>query len=113
MSTRETVQRYYGALAQRQGWEAFLAADLLVTNNGNPAPGREVALAGFRRFFAMVQSIDVRQLLVDGDQAAAMVRYAVQAPNGKAFPSEVAEFFTVNDGAIVAFAICFDTAPYA
>lgn len=113
MSTRETVQRYYGALEQRRGWEDYLAGDLKFTNNGAAVPGRSAALAGFQRFFAMVQSFEVGELLVDGDQAAAIVRYAVRSPAGKAFPSEVAEFFTVRDGAIVEFAICFDTAPYA
>lgn len=113
MSTRETVQQYYSALEQRQGWEDYLADDLQFTNNGTPVPGRAAALAGFQGFFAMVQSFEVRQLLVEGDRAAAIVRYAVQSPAGKAFPSEVAEFISVRDGAIVAFAICFDTVPYA
>jgi hypothetical protein len=34
-------------------------------------------------------------------------------PNGSAaFESDVAELFTVRDGRIESFTICFDTAPY-
>ncbi|AHG92735.1 protein of unknown function DUF1486 (plasmid) [Gemmatirosa kalamazoonensis] len=65
------------------------------------------------RFYASIASVEVRDLLVDGDRACAFTRYTIAPPTGApAFESDVAELFTVRDGRIVSFTICFDTAPY-
>lgn len=113
MSTKDTIQGYYNSLKQKMGWESFLADEMTFTNNGKQLKGKDAALEGFRRFFSMIQSLEVEELLIDGEKASAVIRYALQSPNGKTFSSDVAEFVTIKNGKFVSFAIYFDTAPYS
>jgi ketosteroid isomerase-like protein len=116
MTAQRTVEQYYERLGRRAGWEASFADDLVFTNYASPVrrvTGKDAFLQATRRFYGSIGSLEVRELVVDGDRACALVRYEVQPPNGGArFESHVAELFTVANGEIGAFAICFDTAPY-
>jgi ketosteroid isomerase-like protein len=115
MSTRDVVQRYFEALAQKGKWEAFLAEDLRFTSFTSPmkeVTGRAAYLDSTRRFFAMVMSVDVRDLIIEGPKACALTRYQLRGPSGSQFQSDVAELFTVSNGKIETFAIYFDTAPF-
>jgi ketosteroid isomerase-like protein len=113
MSTRDTIKSYYNSLKQKEGWESFLADEMTFINNGKQLKGKDAALEGFGRFFSMVQSLEVKELLIEDEKASAVIRYALQSPNGKTFSSDVAEFITLNNGKFVSFAIYFDTAPYS
>jgi ketosteroid isomerase-like protein len=116
MTTRETVNQYYERLGQRAGWDALFDDAVVFTNLASPVrqvTGKGTFLQATRRFYGSIGSFEVRELVVDGDRACALVRYEVRPPNGGApFESHVAELFTVEDGRIGAFSICFDTAPY-
>ena len=48
----------------------------------------------------MITGVEVRDLIVDGDQACALTRYELQPPGRSAFGSDVAEVFGVRDGKI-------------
>lgn len=116
MTTRETMDRFFDALARREGWETFLADDVTFTSYTSPVkrvPGRTGTLQAVSRFYSIADRMELRQLLVDGDRVCALTRYHVRPANGaSAFDSDVAELFTVRDGRITDFAIYFDTAPY-
>jgi ketosteroid isomerase-like protein len=60
----------------------------------------------------MIRSVEVREILVDGERACALTRYQLQPPGGAPFEGDVAEIFTVQDGRIGTFDIYFDSAPY-
>jgi len=75
--------------------------------------GKAAALPGLRRFYSMVSTFVVREVIVEGERACALTRYSLQPPNGgPSFTSDVAEIFTVRNDKITSFAIYFDTAPY-
>ena len=115
MSTRDIVERYFEELKQRGGWETFLADDLAFTSFTSPVKevkGKTAYLESTRRFFSMVQSVEVRDLIVEGGKACALTRYQLQAPAGTRFQSDVAELFTIRDGKIATFAIYFDSSPF-
>jgi ketosteroid isomerase-like protein len=115
MSTKEVVQRYFAALAQKGRWEAFLADDLRFTSFTSPVKeltSKSAYLESTVRFFSMVMSVEVRDLIIEGAKACALTRYQLQAPGGSRFQSDVAELFTVKNGKIATFAIYFDTAPF-
>ena len=115
MSTKDIVQRYFQALAQKGVWQSFLADDLRFTSFTSPVKeltGKAAYLESTRRFFSMVASVEVRDLIVQGAKACALTRYQLQAPNGTRFQSDVAELFTVRNGKIETFGIYFDTAPF-
>ena len=114
--TRETVQRYFDHLAAHEGWEGLLAPDLVFTSYTSPIKqvnGRDAFLTSTSRFYSTIASVQVRDLLVDGERACALTRYELQPPNGgPRFASDVAEVFSVRNGKIDSFSIYFDTAPY-
>jgi ketosteroid isomerase-like protein len=115
MSTKETVQRYFDVLKQKGSWDSFLAEDLKFTSFVSPVKevtGRTAYLESTKRFFSMVESLEVRELIVEGPKACALTRYQLRGPGGSRFQSDVAEIFTVRDGKIAGFAIYFDTAPF-
>lgn len=115
MTTRETVDSYFASLERKQGWDAFLADDMVFTSATAPVKqlsGRSAYLDATKRFHSMVASLDVRCVIVDGDRACVLTRYQLQPPAGPAFQSDVAEVFRVRDGKIASFDIYFDSAPF-
>ena len=114
MSTRTTIEQYFEHLKSRSGWEASLADDMVFTSFTSPpreVRGKAAYLESTKRFYGSIQSMDVRQLTVDGDRAVALTRYQLRGPTGD-FTSDVAEAFGVANGKIVSFGIYFDTAPF-
>ena len=88
MTTKETVERYFGALRQKQGWETLLADNMAFTSYVSPVKqvnGRDAYLQATKRFFSMIVSVDVRELIVEGDRACARTHYALQPPNAYTF----------------------------
>ena len=115
MSTRQVIERYFEQLKHRGNWETLLADDLSFTTFTSPVKevkGKAAYLESTRRFFSMVQSVEVRDLIVAGTKACVLSRYQLQAPTGARFQSDVAEIFTIRDGKIAAFAIYFDSSPF-
>ena len=115
MSTKETVQRYFDVLKQKGSWDSFLAEDLKFTSFGSPVKevtGRTAYLESTKRFFSMVESLEVRELIVEGPKACALTRYQLRGPGGSRFQSDVAEIFTVRNDRITALDIYFDSVPF-
>jgi ketosteroid isomerase-like protein len=115
MATAELVRDYFAALSRKQGWESFLAEDVAFTSYASPnkrLSGKDAYLAATRRFFSMIQAVELRDLIVDGAKACALTRYDLQPPGGRPFQSDVAEVLEVRDGRIAALGIYFDSAPY-
>ena len=115
MSQRETIQEYFARLGRKQDWAPLLADDFVFTSFTSPVRqirGRSDYVAGTRRFFSMITSVELRQLLIDGERLCALTRYQLQRPDGPSFSSDVAEIFSMKDGKIQSLDIYFDTAPY-
>jgi ketosteroid isomerase-like protein len=114
MTTRETIQRYFNELTAKGDWESLLADDLAFTSFTSPprhVAGKAAYLESTKRFFSMITSLEVRDLIIDGPKACALTRYQLESPAGR-FQSDVAELFTVTDGKIGSLSIYFDTAPF-
>ena len=114
MPTREIIQRYFDELARKGNWEAFLSGDLAFTSYTSPVKhvaGKAAYLESTKRFFSMIESLEVRDLIVEGTKACAFTRYRLQSPAGS-FQSDVAELMTVTGDKIRSLAIYFDTAPF-
>ena len=116
MNTRATIERYYDTLRNKAEWERLFADDVTFTSFTSPSrqiKDRNAFVEGTKRFYSMIVSFELRDLIVDGDKACGLTRYELQPPTGSPrFSSDVAEIFTVKDGKITSFAIYFDTAPY-
>jgi len=114
MTTRDTIQSYFGSLQQKTNWASFLSDDLRFTSFTTPnkhVTGRAAYLESTKRFFSMIAALEVKDLLIDGHKACALTRYQLQPPAGPAFSSDVAEVFEVRDGKINSLDIYFDSSP--
>jgi ketosteroid isomerase-like protein len=115
MTTRDTIQGYFGSLKQMSGWESFLSDDLVFTSFTAPikrVSGKTAYLEATRRFYSMITAVEVRELMVEGDKACVLTRYELQLPGRPAFSSDVAEVFGVREGKISSSEIYFDSAPF-
>jgi ketosteroid isomerase-like protein len=114
--TKDTIVEYFKRLQLRSDWQSLLADDMTFTSRTSPARqlvGRDAYLSGTARFFGMIVDTQVLDLIVDGEKACALTRYRLQPPSGGAtFESDVAEIFSVSNGAITSLTIYFDSAPY-
>jgi|SoiMethySBSTD1v2_1073268.scaffolds.fasta_scaffold480452_2 hypothetical protein len=113
-NTRSTVEHYFEQLKTKGPWETSLADDVVFNSFASPAKevhGKAAYLESTKRFYGSIQSMEVRQLTVDGDRAVALTRYQLRGPTGD-FTSDVAEAFGVSNGKINSFGIYFDTAPF-
>src|SRR6185295_7664947 len=114
MSTRNVIERYFKALADKTGWDSLLSDDVVFTSFTIPSKeikGKQAYIAATRRFYATIQSFEVRGLIVEGPSACALTRYQLKGPAGL-FQSDVAEVFTARDGKIDSLGIYFDSAPF-
>jgi ketosteroid isomerase-like protein len=115
MTTGQLVRHYFVALSRKRDWESFLAEDFVFTSHTSPTrrlSGKEAYLSATQRFFSMVASLEVKNLIVDGANVCALTRYELLPPAGPAFHSDVAEVFAVKDGEIASLDIYFDSAPF-
>jgi len=115
MTTREAVQGYFSCLKQKKGWESFLSDDMTFTSFVSPirrVRGKAAFLEGTKRFYSMIATIEVKDLIVEGQKACALTHYELQPPGGRAFDSDVAEVFAVREGRINSFDIYFDSLPF-
>lgn len=115
VETRTTVQQYFERIRAGTDWAALLAGSVVFVSRTSPereVRGRDAYVQATNGFYRMIVDFTVRDLIVDGDRACALTRYRLRPPSGIEFDSDVAELFTVKDGAIDSLAIYFDTAPY-
>ncbi len=115
MTTRDTMQSYFSALEHKKGWEAYLSDSMIFTSYVSPirrVMGKAAYLDATKRFFSMITSMELRELIVEGEKACALTRYELRPPAGNAFTSDVAEIFTVKNDKIERFDIYFDNTPF-
>jgi ketosteroid isomerase-like protein len=115
MTTRETIEQYFDRLAAKSEWQESFADNMTFTSYASPTrevKGKAAYLDATDRFYSSIQSVELRQILVDGTCAVALTRYEIQQPGKASFTSDVAEVFSVKGDKIDSLAIYFDTAPY-
>ena len=115
MTTRDTIEAYFSSLRRKDSWENYFADDVVFTNFVVPAKqisGRNAFLEATKGFYRMIASLDVRNVVAEGDRACVTTRYHLQPPSGPAFESDVAEMFVVRGDRIASLEIYFDPSPY-
>lgn len=112
MSTEKTIRDYFAAI-HRGGWQDFLAEDMTYGfNSALQDLGKEDYLNGAGNFLAMTIDVDVKHLVIDGDQAAVISDYFVKTPAGATAIFEVPEFLTIHNGNLTGISIFFDSAAF-
>lgn len=114
VTTRNIIESYFKALEDRKGWDSLLTDDVVFSSFTIPnkqIAGKHAYIDATRRFFSMIQSFEVRGLIVEGSKACALTRYQLQGPHG-VFQSDVAEIYSVRGEKIDSLGIYFDSAPF-
>lgn len=111
MGTRDVVQRFYASLARKDdAWQEALAADVAFADASGKlqAHGRDAFVQAFKSFLAGVAGVELKQLIVDVSDAAAVVAYEYVNRKGERLHQDDAEVWRVEGGQVVSLTIYFD-----
>ncbi|HEX8994912.1 MAG TPA: nuclear transport factor 2 family protein [Ktedonobacterales bacterium] len=111
MATADIIRNFYDSLARKTDtWQQDLAEDVVFRDASNTlhAEGREAFIQSFTGFLRAVERVELRRLIVDGSDAAAVVSYDYVSPSGGRLRQDDAEIWQVVSGKISALTIFFD-----
>jgi ketosteroid isomerase-like protein len=111
MTVTEIIQSFYDGLAQKNdAWQMHLASDVVFSDASMKlhAEGKEAFIQSFTPFLRAVEHVHMKQLIVEGSLACAVVSYDYISPKGSKLHQDDAEVWKVVDGNIVSLTIYFD-----
>jgi predicted dithiol-disulfide oxidoreductase (DUF899 family) len=114
MTLQALLDTYYAGLARRKGWDETIADDFVFTgaNPGNGSRGKAAYSEVLHRFSRMFETVRVKQLIIQGDMASAVVTYGAVSPSGKKATFDISEVWTARNGKLASLTIYFDTASW-
>jgi ketosteroid isomerase-like protein len=111
-TTRQLLETYYKGFAQKEGWESVIADDFSYTGGllkTTPLAGKAAYIEVIKRFSRVFQSMRVKQMIVEGENACVIGNYDFKFPNGEAINGDVSEIWTAKNGKLNSLTIFFDT----
>jgi ketosteroid isomerase-like protein len=111
MATADTIRHFYDSLASKtDAWQENLADNVAFADASKRlhAEGRDAFIQSFTGFLRAVESVQLQHLIVDGNDAAAVVSYDYVSPSGGRLHQDDAEVWQIVDGKVVALTIYFD-----
>ena len=108
---KEIVTEYFDRL-YAGGWEALLDDEIVFTSPAGVTRGKVAYVDATNRFKRVAKSVEVRQLIVEGDTACAITRYRLESPKGNVATCDTMEVLSMRDSKIQSSHICFDTAAF-
>ncbi len=115
MATKDLVQSYYDSLSQKNDkWQNLYANDAVFSDASQTlnAKGKAAVIQSFVPFLKGVEGVKVKQLIVEGEKACAVVGYVYVNPKGQKMPQDVAEVWETKDGKLAKLTIYFDLIAY-
>jgi ketosteroid isomerase-like protein len=115
MSTRDLVQRYYDSLDRKDdAWRELYSDDAVFMDASQTlnANGKAAVIQSFIPFLKGVDKVKIKQMIVEGEEACAIVRYDYINPKGAKMNQDVAEVWKVKDGKFSRLVIYFDLIAY-
>jgi ketosteroid isomerase-like protein len=111
MAVADIIRNYYESLASKtDAWQQGLADDVVFADASRKlhAEGRDAFIQSFTGFLRAVERVQLQQLIVEGNDAAAVVSYDYASPTGGKLHQDDAEIWQIVDGKIAALTIYFD-----
>ena len=115
MSTEELIEEYYNSLNQNNGkWQELYSEDAVFSDASQTlnANGKASVIQSFIPFLKGVEKAQVKQMIVEGDAACAIVGYVYISPKGNKMSQDVAEVWDVSGGKLGRLTIYFDLTAY-
>lgn len=112
-STKQLLETYYKGFAQKEGWESVISEDFRYTGGDmtktTPLTGKAAYIEVIKRFSRVYQSMRVKRMMVDGENACVIGNYDFKFPNGEIINGDVSEIWTAKNGQLDSLTIFFDT----
>lgn len=111
MDTKTIVTSFYNSLSQKStDWQKNLADDVVFSDASGRlhAEGKEAFIQSFNTFLRAVEKVQMKQLIVESENAAGVVSYNYMSPKGDKLHQDDAEVWKVVDGKVVSLTIYFD-----
>ena len=115
MNTKDLVQSYYKSLEEKDDkWEDLYLEDAVFSDASKTllAKGKEAVVQSFTPFLKGVAGIEIKQLIVEGETACAIVGYEYVNPKGERMAQDVAEIWEVKNDKLAKLTIYFDLTAY-
>jgi len=115
MSTRGLVQNYYDSLNQKDDkWQELYSKDAVFSDASQTlnAKGKIAVIQSFTPFLKGVEEVKVKQMIVEGGNACAIVGYEYVNPRGEKMSQDVAEVWEVKNEQLTKLTIYFDLTAY-
>jgi len=117
MTTKELLETYYEGFAKKSNWESALSDDFKFIGGDmrkvTPSIGKDAYIEVIKRFSQLFTHMQVKQMMVDNDNACVIGNYDYVFPNGKSINGDVAEIWKVKNGKLVSLTIYFDTLTFS
>lgn len=107
-----TVERYFKALNEKNGWEDLIADDMDFTGMKTKTQGKADYVKATTGFLNLVKTVTIEKLIAQDGQVCVLAHYELAAPSGKTMNCAIAEIFTVKNGQLSSSTIFFDTAGF-
>jgi hypothetical protein len=107
MNTKELVHKYFEKVKSKSDWQNLISDEIKFESPSPTTFGKDAYVTAATRFFQMAETLEVKQLVTEGEKACAWVDYSLRKGD-KTFNCLVSELLVVRDGQIVSSAILFD-----
>ncbi|MCF3111159.1 nuclear transport factor 2 family protein [Niabella sp. CC-SYL272] len=112
-TTKQLLEQYYNGFARKEGWETTLAEDFIFTGGDMTRPEPLIGKAAYRqvidRFSRVYNTMQVKEMIVEGNKACVVGTYDYTFPNGNRISGDVAEIWEARNGKLQSLTIFFDT----
>ena len=113
-TTEEIIKNFYDSATEKSDkWQANLADEVSFSVAAEKKfAGKETFIKTYTMVLQAVERMDVKQLIVEGNTACAIVGYDYISPTKAKLHQDVAEVWNVVDGKITSFTLYYDESEY-
>src|SRR5699024_2450010 len=112
-STRQLLETYYKGFAKKSGWESVISDNFTYIGgdmtNTDPVVGKGAYIEVINRFSRVYQTMHVKKMIVEGDNAFVIGNYDLTFANGVSMNGDVAEVWKAKNGKLDSLKKFFDT----
>ncbi|MEP6677526.1 MAG: nuclear transport factor 2 family protein [Ferruginibacter sp.] len=112
-STKQLLEFYYKGFAEKSNWESVIADDFHYIGGDmtktEPVIGKQAYIEIIKRFSQRFDSMEVKEMIVEGDKACVIGNYDFHFPNNQKINGNVAELWTTKNGKLQTLTLYFDT----
>lgn len=115
MLIKDLIQSYYDSLNQKDDkWKELYAEDAYFADASKTlvANGKEEVILSFTAFLKGIESVEAKDVIVEGENACAVVHYVYVNQKGEKMEQDVAEVWKVSNDKLSKLIIYFDLTPY-